>query len=117
MLSLRGKVAVISSILMVLAIVTVSALEIGRATRLMVLDLDHSGGLLVAQTFEEMRAVLSNTTEPPAAALAHDRSLQALLNSSQAFGKGVSYLRLVDNDGRLILAAPDQPPTPDVFPF
>ena len=95
MVSLRGKVAIICSVLLVLAIATVSALEIGRATRLMVSELSASGELLVAQTFEQMRAILTaNAGEEPDAALAHSASLRALLSTSQAFGKGVSYIRI-----------------------
>jgi len=118
--SLRGKVALLCSVLLAMAILTVSALEIGRASRLMVNDLGGSGDLLVAQTFEQMRAVLSSTSGDPVAALRRDPSLHALFNASQAFGKGVSYLRIEDATGGLILSAPEQvsgTPLPPAYPF
>lgn len=118
MVSLRGKVAIICSVLLVLAIATVSALEIGRATRLMVSDLRASGELLVAQTFEQMRATLTaNTGEDPDAALAHSAALRALLSASQAFGKGVSYIRIEDPAGRAILSVPEQGGSSASYPF
>lgn len=118
--SLRGKVALLCSVLLAIAILTVSALEIGRASRLMVSDLGGSGDLLVAQTFEQMRAVLRTSSGDPLAALGHDPSLEALFRASQAFGKGVSYLRIEDAAGRPILSAPEQvggTPSPPVYPF
>src|SRR5262249_39272893 len=108
MVSLRGKVALLCSVLLAVAILTVSALEIGRASRLMVSDLGGSGDLLVAQTFEQMRAVLHTTSGDPVAALRGDPSLHALFSASQAFGKGVSYLRIEDAAGGLILSAPEE---------
>jgi len=118
MVSVRGKVAVICSVLLALAIVVVSALEIGRATRLMVGDLGGSGELLVAQTFEQMRAVLvSDTSGDPAAAIARAPSLQAFLSASRAFGKGVCYLRIESTDGRAILAAPESQDASPTYPF
>ena len=120
MLSLRGKVAAICSVLSVLAIVIVSALEIGRATRLMVSDLHDSGELLVAQTFEEMRAVLAaNSAATPATVLAEAPALRALFGTSRAFGKGVCYIRIQDAAGTPILSTPD-PGTlapADIYPF
>ena len=106
--SLRGKVALLCSVLLAVAILTVSALEIGRASRLMVSDLAGSGDLLVAQAFEQMRAVLHTASGDPAAALRRDPSLHALFSASQAFGKGVSYLRIEDVAGGLILSAPEE---------
>lgn len=119
MISLRGKVAIICSVLLVLAIAIVSALEIGRATRLMVSELSASGDLLVAQTFEQMRAILTaDTSNQPDAALAHSPSLRALLNTSQAFGKGVSYIRIEDPAGRPMLSAPeDESAAAGAYPF
>ena len=118
MLSLRAKVAVVCFVLPVLAIFTVSALETGRATRLMVQDLETSGSLLVAQTFEQMRDVLQHNPRDPAAALRTDPALQALFRSSRAFGKGVSYVRLEDATGQRIISAPeDASPPVGVLPF
>jgi signal transduction histidine kinase len=118
--SLRAKVALLCSVLLAVAILTVSALETGRASRLMVSDLSGSGDLLVAQTFEQMRAVLRATSGDPTAALRRDPSLRALLSASQAFGKGVSYLRIEDAAGGLILPAPEEvsgTPLPRTYPF
>jgi two-component system, sporulation sensor kinase E len=118
MLSLRAKVAVVCFVLPVLAIFIVSALETGRATRLMVQDLGTSGSLLVAQTFEQMRDVLQRNPGDAAVALKNDPALQALFRSSRAFGKGVSYIRLSDAAGRSIISAPeDAAPPPGTLPF
>lgn len=120
MVSLRGKVALLCSVLLAVATLTVSVLEIGRASRLMVSELGGSGELLVAQTFEQMRAVLRTTSTDPVAALRGDPSLHALFSASQAFGKGVSYLRIEDAAGDLILSAPEEvsgTPLPPVYPF
>src|SRR5579885_867363 len=119
MVGLRGKVTVICSVLLFLAILTVSLLEIGRATRLMVENLAGSGGLLVAQCFEEMRATLAAApAADPRQALAGDSSLRALMSISQAFGKGVSYIRIEDMQGQTILSAPESAePRVAVLPF
>jgi len=118
MLSLRGKVVLVCFVLPVLAIFIVSALETGRATRLMVEDLETSGSLLVAQTFEQMRDVLQRDPRDPADALKNDPGLQALFRSSRAFGKGVSYVRLEDAAGQRIMSAPeDATPPPGALPF
>ncbi len=120
MVSIRGKVAIICSVLLFLAILTVSLLEIARATRLMVDDLAAAGQLLVAQTFEQMRAVLSNTSVDARTALTGNASLRALVDTSQAFGKGVSYLRIEDPSGQPILSAPQETsgtPSPAAYPF
>ena len=89
-MGLRTKFAAIFLTLLIVPITATAVFEIDRVSALMVENLRDSATLLINQTFEEMRAT------PPdgdvVAGLQGDRSLRALVNAAQAFGKGVVYL-------------------------
>ncbi len=104
-MGLRAKLAAIFLLLLVLPIVAVSALEIDRTLAVMVNDLADSGTLLINQTFEQIRMVLRRASHDPATALRKDRGLLALLNSSQAFSKGVVYVGVESRDGSIIVGS------------
>ncbi len=108
-MGLRTKLVAVFLVLPVLGILIVSLLEIGHTTRVMVVGLEDSGALLVDQTFEQMRRVLTNAQGDAISALRGDAGLRSLVKSSQAFGRGVAYVRIVDPVGRTILAAPEDP--------
>jgi len=102
-MGLRTKFAAIFLTLLIVPITATAVFEIDRVSALMVENLRDSATLLINQTFEEMRAT------PPdgdvVAGLQGDRSLRALVNAAQAFGKGVVYLRVAAPNGT-VLAGP-----------
>ncbi len=103
-MGLRGKIAVIFVALLVAAILAVSALEIAHVTRVMVSDLRDSGLILIKQTFEQIKPQLQRPN--PYQELRSDISLHEFLDSSQAFGHGVVYLRIEDPAGTTLAAVP-----------
>jgi signal transduction histidine kinase len=105
-MGLRAKIAAIFVPLLVAAVLAVSATEINHAMRVMVDDLGDSGSVLVNQSFEQIRTALANGHGDPAATLRGDRALAAFLASSNAFGKGVVYVRVETLDGTLIAGTP-----------
>src|SRR6266849_5221381 len=103
-MGLRGKIAVIFVALLVAAILAVSALEIAHVTRAMVSDLRDSGSILIEQTFEQIKPQLQRPN--PYQELRSDITLHEFLDSSQAFGHGVVYLRIEDPAGTILAAVP-----------
>ena len=103
-MGLRGKIAVIFVALLVAAILAVSALEIAHVTRVMVSDLRDSGSILIEQTFEQIKPRL--VQPDPYQALRSDITLHEFLDSSQAFGHGVVYLRIEDSADTILAAVP-----------
>ncbi len=109
-MDLRAKLAAIFLLLLVLPFVAISAIQIDRTAAVMVGDLADSGDLLINQAFEQIRRVLTHTAGDPAAAMRADAALATLLESSQAFGKGVVYARIEALDGAPIVAPASAPP-------
>jgi len=107
-MSLRTKFVVIFLILSVLPIVTTTVLEIDRTMTVMVDDLSNSAHLLINQTFEQMRAISDSNGGDAVAAARENRVLLAFIESSQAFGKGVVYVRIKKLDGMMIVAVPPE---------
>jgi signal transduction histidine kinase len=118
-MGLRVKFAAVFLVLLAVPILIVSAVETNRTVTVMVNDLADSGNLLINQTFEQIRAVLSQAKGDPAAAIAASGPLRALLLASSAFGKGVVYARVESPDGKVIVAsdAGDGPGTTVPLPF
>lgn len=108
-MELRGKLATIFLVLLVLPFVAVSAFQIDRTMQVMVNDLAYSGGLIANQAFEQIREALAHSQGDPIAAMRSDAPLFALLDSSQAFGTGVVYARVEAIDGTPIVAAHAEP--------
>ena len=109
-MDLRARLAAIFLLLLVLPFVAISAIQIDRTAAVMVGDLADSGDLLINQAFEQIRRVLTHTAGDPAAAMRADAALATLLESSQAFGKGVVYARIEALDGAPIVAPASDPP-------
>lgn len=104
-MSLRARFAVIFLVLLLVPIVTATALEIDRTMDVMVAGLGDSAKLLMAQAFEQLRAVPNLATTDVAGALRRDRAMGAFIESSQAFGRGVVYVRIEKLDGTILLGA------------
>ncbi len=102
-MSLRAKFAAVFLLLLILPIIAVTALELDRTIAVMVEDLGDSASLLIDLTFEQLRAVPGAAAGQEALAALHDnRPLQAFIESSQAFGKAVVYLRIEQLDGTIV---------------
>jgi signal transduction histidine kinase len=108
-MELRGKLATIFLVLLVLPFIAVSTFQIDRTMQVMVDDLADSGSLIADQAFERIRDALAHSQGDPVAALRADAPLSALLDSSQAFGTGVVYARVESIDGTPIVAAHSEP--------
>src|SRR5581483_2505920 len=115
-MSLRAKFAAIFLVLLIVPIVAATVLQIDRTMAVMVDGLGDSAALLMAQAFEQMRAVPNLTTAEVAAAVRGDPAMRAFIDSSQAFGKGVVYVRVEKLDGTILLGAGAGAPRP-AHPF
>jgi signal transduction histidine kinase len=116
-MDLRARLAIIFFVLLLLPFVAVSAFQIDRTMRVMVDDLGESGELVANQAFEEIRRDLPHPGGDPVAAIHADASLQALLDSSQAFGSGVVYALVDGIDGKPIAASQSAPAAASAPPF
>lgn len=105
-MGLRAKLATVFIPLLVAAVVAVSAAEVDHSAGVMVDTLHDFGSIFISQTFEQIRTALANTKGDPIQTLRHDASLNALLASSQAFGKGVVYARVETLDGGFVAGVP-----------
>ncbi|MGA2408909.1 MAG: ATP-binding protein [Candidatus Binataceae bacterium] len=108
-MDLRVKLAIILVLIVGLPFLAVSTVQVERSMDAMVTNLGEAGTTLANQIFEQIRtALLNGTTAKPEdmrAALTQNRSLQSLLESSQAFGKAVVFARVDDLSGKPIVAA------------
>jgi signal transduction histidine kinase len=106
-------------LLLVVPFVAVTILQVDRTIKVMVLDLEQTGDLLIGQIFEQIRTDLNHVQPDPVAALRTDPLLTALLRSSLAFGPGVVYTRLETPDGQAIaglgIASASTPPSFDAL--
>src|ERR1700677_2601768 len=116
-MDLRARLAIIFFVLLLLPFVAVSALQINRTMRVMVDDLGGTGDLVAKQIFEQIREDLQHPSSDPVAAIRGDSSLQALLNSAQAFGGGVVYAAVEGMDGKVILVSQSAPAAASAPPF
>jgi signal transduction histidine kinase len=109
---MRLNAKLVSSFLLLLiaAIIAVSAIEADRTLDLMVGELATSGDLIAKQIFEQMRATLARSGgDDPMAVLRRDVSLQTLLDSSLAFGQTIVSVTVIDANGNVIVAAAGEP--------
>ncbi len=102
-MGLRQKFAAIFLVLLIVPVSVVSGIEIDRRMAVMVEDLADSGALIINQAFEQIRSILASAPADPAAALAQSAALRGFLFSSQAFGKGVVYVRIDTPAGTTIV--------------
>jgi len=105
-MSLRAKFAAVFLLLLIAPIIAVTALELDRTIAVMVDDLGDSASLLIDLTFEQIRAAADGASQDAIAALRGSHPLQAFIESAQAFGKGVVYLRIEKLDGTIIAGGP-----------
>jgi len=108
-MGLRAKFAAVFLLLLIAPIIAVTALELDRTIAVMVEDLGDSASLLIDLTFEQVRGAASGAGQDEIAALRDDHPLQAFIESAQAFGKGVVYLRVEKLDGTIIAGGPGTP--------
>ncbi len=116
-MDLRAKLAIALLFLLVVPFVVVTTVQIDRTMTVMAGDLADSGNVLINQTFEQIRTALSVQNGDPVALLRGDPRLQSFLRSSQAFGKGVVYVRIEKLDGTPIIAAAEGAVTEAAPPF
>jgi len=105
-MDLRAKLIAILLLLLVLPFVAVTTMQIDRTLSVMVENLSDSGELLINQGFEQIRAALAQPSSDPIKVLRDDGRLRNLVRSSQAFSKGVVYLRIEEPDGKPIVGEP-----------
>ena len=116
-MDLRAKLVTVLLVLLVLPFIAVTTLEIDRTMGVMVDNLSDSGDLLINQGFEQIRSALAHPSADPIATLRQDERLHDLLRSSQAFSKGVIYVRIEEPDGKLIVGEPADAPAANAPPF
>src|SRR6266851_4581555 len=102
-MDLRAKLAIALLFLLVVPFVVVTTVQVDRTMTVMAGDLADSGYVLINQTFEQIRTALSAQNGDPVTLLRGDLRLQSFLRSSQAFGKGVVYVRIEKLDGTPII--------------
>lgn len=116
-MDLRAKLALALLLLLVVPFVVVTTVQVDRTMTVMAGDLADSGNVLINQTFEQIRTALSEQNGDPVTLLRGDRRLQSFLRSSQAFGKGVVYVRVEKLDGTPIVTAAEGAVTGSAPPF
>ena len=105
--NLRARLAGTLVLLLLLPFIGVTTVQIDRTMTVMVDDLADSGDFLINNSFEHVRAALAQATGgDPMVILRKDARLQQFLRSSQAFGKGVVYVRLDELNGTPIMSEP-----------
>ncbi|HVB78683.1 MAG TPA: HAMP domain-containing protein [Candidatus Binataceae bacterium] len=105
-MGLRAKFAAVFLLLLVAPIIAVTALELDRTIAVMVEDLGDSAALLIDLTFEQVRAATAGGGQHVITAIGDSSSMRAFIESAQAFGKGVVYLRIEKLDGTIIAGGP-----------
>jgi PAS domain-containing protein len=116
-MDLRAKLAIALLFLLVVPFVVVTTVQIDRTITVMAVDLADSGNVLINQAFEQIRTALSVQNGDPLALLPGDPRLQSFLRSSQAFGKGVVYVRIEKLDGTPIITGTEGAVTGAAPPF
>jgi signal transduction histidine kinase len=116
-MDLRAKLAIALLFLLVVPFVVVTTVQVDRTMTVMAGDLADSGNVLINQTFEQIRTALSVQNGDPVTLLRGDLRLQSFLRSSQAFGKGVVYVRVEKLDGTPIITAAEGAVTGSAPPF
>src|SRR6266446_4534822 len=111
-MGLRAKLATAVLILLAVTIIAVTIASIDRTLSAMVEHLSDSAERISAEIFEEMRSVMAHSSGDPARALSQNESLNTLLDSSRAFGKGVVYARIEDPDGNILAGTPHEKQQP-----
>jgi len=102
---------------LVVPFVVVTTVQVDRTMTVMAGDLADSGYVLINQTFEQIRTALSAQNGDPVTLLRGDLRLQSFLRSSQAFGKGVVYVRIEKLDGTPIITGTEGAVTGSAPPF
>ncbi|MGH7915690.1 MAG: HAMP domain-containing protein [Candidatus Binataceae bacterium] len=105
-MGLRAKFAAVFLLLLIAPIIAVTALELDRTIAVMVEDLGDSSALLIDLTFEQVRAAAGSAGQDAITALRDNHPLQRFIESAQAFGKSVVYLRIERLDGTIIAGWP-----------
>jgi signal transduction histidine kinase len=103
-MKLRTKLVVIFFALLSCAILAVSIASLDRTIRVLARGLLDSGDGVAKEVFEQMRGALGAAARDPAAALRNDRGLRTAMQSSQAFGEYVVYVRIVSAGGAILVA-------------
>jgi signal transduction histidine kinase/HAMP domain-containing protein len=107
-MDLRAKLAIVFLGILALPLLVVSLVEVDHSMATMVDELADSGSRLADLTFEQIRSALAKTTSSNPSdlenALRQYPPLAAFLSSSQAFGKGVVYARVVGMNGKPIVS-------------
>ena len=105
-MSLRAKFAAVFLLLLIAPIIAVTELELDRTIAVMVEDLGDTASLLIDLTFEQVRGAASGGGQDALAALRNSHPLRSFIESTQAFGKGVVYLRVEEPDGTIVAGEP-----------
>src|SRR5260370_10861870 len=117
-MDLRAKLAIALLLLLVVPFVVVTTVQVDRTMTVMAGDLADSGNVLINQTFEQIRtAWLSAQNGDTVTPIREDLRLQSFLRSSQAFGKGVVYVRIEKLDGTPIITTAEGAVTGAAPPF
>ncbi len=101
-MNLRVKLGAVLFAVLLASTVALAWVEAHRTLRLMVDSLSASGRLVIDQTFELMRTSLGQARGDLLDALRGDREVRAFLQSSQALGQGVLYVRIEKPGGAAV---------------
>jgi signal transduction histidine kinase len=102
-------------LLVVVPFVAVTILQVDRTIKVMVLDLERTGNLLIGQIFERIRTDSNGAQQDAVTALRADPTLSALVASSLDFGPGVVYGWLETSNGQTIAVSGTAAAAPPSF--
>ena len=105
-MSLRAKFAAVFLLLLIAPIIAVTALELDRTIAVMVEDLGDTASLLIDLAFEQVRDATSGGGQDAITAIRDSHPMRSFIESAQAFGKGIVYLRVEKLDGTIIAGEP-----------
>lgn len=105
---LRARFLVAFLLLQLIPTISIAIFSLSYTIKNVVNGIADSGNLMTEQIYEQIRATLEASHGDPAAALERDPALKSLLASTQAFGWAVVGARVLDAQGKVMVAADDE---------
>ncbi|HKD66383.1 MAG TPA: ATP-binding protein [Candidatus Binataceae bacterium] len=120
-MGLRTKLAGAFVILLTVAVLAASMVELSWTLAKMANEVIDSGNVVASEVFEQVRSALARNSGDPAAGLRTDPNLLAFIQSVRAFAKGIVFIGIDSADGHSIVgeqqggAVPADAPPLDVL--
>jgi signal transduction histidine kinase len=104
MTRLRAKFLIAFLLLQLIPTIAIAMFSLSYTIKNVVNGIADSGNLMTEQIYEQIRTTLENSQSDPNTALVGDTALRPLLATTQAFGWAVVRARVLDPQGKVIVA-------------